>query len=123
MINDGEYMTEKITQQPLGVASDLNAELGILKNENERLIKCLKKANEQAEEFERKFYLLEIESEILKQDSMLLSFLEDHKQYVLGFAPSGDWSAFEMRTRKTCYGKTLRECLEMLQVMHNDINA
>jgi hypothetical protein len=27
LINDGDYMTEKKTQQPLGVASDLNAEL------------------------------------------------------------------------------------------------
>lgn len=27
MINDGDYMTEKETQQPLGVASDLIAEL------------------------------------------------------------------------------------------------
>jgi hypothetical protein len=32
MINDGDYMTEKKTQQPLGVASDLNAELGIFDN-------------------------------------------------------------------------------------------
>lgn len=116
-------MNEKIEQASDGVASELNAELDALRKENERLIKCLKKANEQAEEFERKFYLLEIESEILKHDSALLSFLEEHKQYVLGFAPSADWSAFEMRTGKTCYGKTLRECLETLQVMHNDINA
>ena len=116
-------MNEKKTQQPLGVASDLNAELGILRNENERLVQCLKKANEQAEEFERKFYLLEIESEILKHDSALLSFLEEHKQYVLGFAPSGKWSAFDMHNDKTRYGKTLRECLETLQVMHNNINA
>ena len=29
-INDGDYMTDEKTQQPLGVASDLNAELGIL---------------------------------------------------------------------------------------------
>ena len=27
MINDGDYMTDEKTQQPLGVASDLNAEL------------------------------------------------------------------------------------------------
>ena len=27
LIRDGDYMTEKTTQQPLGVASDLNAEL------------------------------------------------------------------------------------------------
>ena len=30
MINDGDYMTDEKTQQPLGVASDLNAELGCL---------------------------------------------------------------------------------------------
>jgi len=29
MINDGDYMTDEKTQQPLGVASDLNAELDI----------------------------------------------------------------------------------------------
>ena len=32
LINDGNYMTEKTTQQPLGLASDLNAELGLLKD-------------------------------------------------------------------------------------------
>ena len=29
LINDGDYMTDEKTQQPLGVASDLNAELGL----------------------------------------------------------------------------------------------
>jgi len=28
LINDGDYMTDEKTQQPIGVASDLNAELG-----------------------------------------------------------------------------------------------
>ena len=37
MINDGDYMTDEKTQQPLGVASDLNAELDVLKKENEQL--------------------------------------------------------------------------------------
>jgi len=30
LINDGDYMTDEKTQQSIGVASDLNAELGIL---------------------------------------------------------------------------------------------
>ena len=32
MINDGDYMTDEKTQQPLGVASDLNAELDTKKS-------------------------------------------------------------------------------------------
>ena len=31
MINDGDYMTDEKTQQPLGVASVLNAELDVYK--------------------------------------------------------------------------------------------
>ena len=31
MINDGDYMIDEKTQQPLGVASDLNAELDALR--------------------------------------------------------------------------------------------
>lgn len=55
-------------------------------------------------------------------DSGLLDFLDNHKQYIIGFAPSGDWSAFDAH-RHTCYGSTLRECLKMLIVMHNDLTA
>lgn len=35
LINDGDYMTVEKTQQSTGVASDLNAELGIWKKLNE----------------------------------------------------------------------------------------
>lgn len=62
-------------------------------------------------------------SDGLCTDTDLLNFLDTHKQYVVGFAPSGDWSAFHVKNRKTCYGKTLRDCLIMLQVMHADIDA
>lgn len=59
----------------------------------------------------------------LGTDTELLDFLDNHTQYVVGFAPSGDWSSFDINTGKTCYGKTLRDCLKMLQVMHKDISA
>lgn len=62
-------------------------------------------------------------SDELYTDTDLLNFLDTHKQYVVGFAPSGDWSAFHVKNRKTCYGKTLRDCLIMLQVMHADIGV
>ena len=43
MINDGDYMTEKTTQQPLGVASDLNAELDCVFDYGKRTgVPCLK---------------------------------------------------------------------------------
>jgi hypothetical protein len=58
----------------------------------------------------------------MKSDKELLDFLDSHKQYVLGFAPSGDWSAFDINSGATCYGKTVRECLETLLVMHKDIS-
>ena len=29
-------------------------------------------------------------------DTELLDFLEAHKEYVLGYAPSGAWSAFQL---------------------------
>jgi hypothetical protein len=34
LINDGDYMTDEKTQQPLGVASDLIAELDTFSEEN-----------------------------------------------------------------------------------------
>ena len=55
-------------------------------------------------------------------DTELLDFLENNKQYILGFAPSKDWSAFCFKPRVTCYGKNVRECLEQLIIMHKDIN-
>ena len=56
-------------------------------------------------------------------DKELLDFWENNKNYAVGFAPSGDWSAFDVRCRGACYGKTLRECLRTLQIMHADIGT
>ena len=52
-----------------------------------------------------------------KTDTELLDFLEKHNEYIVGFAPSGNWSIFNV-SGKTCYGSTLRKCLLQLQVMH-----
>ena len=54
-------------------------------------------------------------------DKELLDFLDSHKQYIIGHAPSGDWSAFTVNG-DTCYGSTLRDCLLELQAMHKDLN-
>ena len=56
-------------------------------------------------------------------DKDLLDFLDEHKQYIVGFAPSGDWSAFDIARKGTCYGKTIRDCLTQLQLMHKDIGS
>lgn len=42
---------------------ELTAERDALKAENERLTNCLKKANDQAEDFERRWYLVDMELE------------------------------------------------------------
>lgn len=54
-------------------------------------------------------------------DTDRLNFLENNKQYVIGFAPSGDFSIFDMKTRATAYGKTIRECIDQGMIMHEDI--
>lgn len=59
---------------------------------------------------------------VVNSDSDLLDWWENHKQYVVGFAPSGSWSGFNI-TGQTCYAETLRDCLKMLKVMHEDITG
>ena len=44
----------------------VEAERDALKSENERLTNCLKKANDQAEDFERRWYLADMELERIK---------------------------------------------------------
>lgn len=55
-------------------------------------------------------------------DTELLDYWEKHSQYVIGFAPSGDWSAFDYTKNITCYGKTLRECFEKMKEMHESVS-
>lgn len=53
-------------------------------------------------------------------DTEIIEWLDSHRQYVLGFAPSGDWSIFNY-SGATCYGKTIRECVEQAVIMHKEI--
>lgn len=69
-----------------------------------------------AEELRKK-----LNNESVNSDSDRLNFLENNKQYVVGFAPSGDFSLFDMNTGHTAYGKTVRECIDQGIVMHKDI--
>lgn len=55
-------------------------------------------------------------------DKELLDFWEAHPQYVVGFAPSGDWSAFDPVAGVTCYSPTLRGCIEKMKEMHEDVS-
>jgi len=57
-------MTDEKTQQPLGVASDLNAELDALRKENETLHKMLAIAAKQRE----KYLSIEAENKALKNN-------------------------------------------------------
>jgi hypothetical protein len=52
----------------------------------------------------------------------LLDWWDKHPQYIVGFAPSGDWAAFNAE-HKTCYAPTTHDCLLKLQTMHNDLEA
>lgn len=56
-------------------------------------------------------------------DAEMIEFFEENKQYVLGHAPSGDWSVFSQTGGQTCYGKTVRECVEQAKIMHMDITG
>jgi hypothetical protein len=50
----------------------------------------------------------------------LLDWWNEHRQYTVGFAPSGDWAGFN-REHKTCYAPTVHECIAKLQVMHKSL--
>ncbi len=69
-----------------------------------------------AEELRKK-----INNEVVNSDSERLNFLENNKQYVVGFAPSGDFSLFDIKTGHTAYGKTIRQCIDQGIIMHKDI--
>lgn len=71
-LKEGETPAERI-KRALGDADslmslyrDVVAERDALKAENERLTNCLKKANDQAEDFERRWYLADMELERIK---------------------------------------------------------
>lgn len=75
--------------------------------------------------------LMAAEEEIaeLKVDKARLDFWQNTPAYIGGFAPSKPqrWSFFIPPERvksgvgKACYGETLREALDQLQVMHADL--
>lgn len=52
----------------------------------------------------------------------LLDWWDAHRQYVIGFAPSGQWSGFDKQLH-TCYADTTHDCLQMLQVMDKDLQT
>lgn len=71
-LKEGETPAERI-KRAIGDADslmslyrDVLAERDALKAENERLTNCLKKANDQAEDFERRWYLADMELERIK---------------------------------------------------------
>ena len=45
-------------------------------------------------------------------DTELLNFLDENKQYVVGFAPSKDFCLFDINTQASAYGPTVRACIE-----------
>ena len=52
----------------------------------------------------------------------LLDWWDKHPEYIVGHAPSGDWSGFDKQGH-TCYAPTTHAALAKLQEMHASLQA
>ncbi len=52
----------------------------------------------------------------------LLDWWDKHPEYIVGHAPSGDWSGFDKQGH-TCYAPTTHDALAKLQEMHANLQA
>lgn len=68
LMSDNEHLAVSYSEiaAELRRLAAVEAERDALKAENERLTNCLKKANDQAEDFERRWYLADMELERIK---------------------------------------------------------
>ncbi len=86
LINDGDYMTDEKTQQPLGVASDLNAELGLTPNieikYSEEQQKMIDDAEKQLLEYDE-FFISSLRKKQEPQENIRNLLLSDNTRNLL----------------------------------------